>query len=72
MPLGNGVFQTLTAGPTPSCQKDTAWHGWIVSEAIGFTEGDSEEWRWFVPHDLEGLVQLFGSAENYVKVGLFF
>ena len=41
----------------------------MLSEPIGFTEGDSEEWRWFVPHDLEGLIQLFGSAEAYVQVG---
>lgn len=39
-----------------------------MSEAIGFTEGNSEEWRWFVPHDLEGLVDLFGGPEIYAQV----
>ncbi len=41
----------------------------MVGESEGFTEGDAEQWRWYVPHDLEGLVSLFGTPEVYVEVG---
>lgn len=52
------------------CPEDPAWNGWIFSEMSGFTEGDGEQWRWFVPHDLPGLVELFGGADVYVAVSL--
>jgi putative alpha-1,2-mannosidase len=26
----------------------------------GYVEGDAEQWRWFVPHDVTGLASLFG------------
>lgn len=42
------------------------YHGWIVKDD-GYCEGDAAEWRWFVPHDLEGLIELFSSQENYVE-----
>lgn len=40
----------------------------MLGEMRGFTEGNAEQWRWFVPHDLEGLIDLFGSPENYAAV----
>ncbi|MCG8476484.1 MAG: glycoside hydrolase family 92 protein, partial [Cytophagales bacterium] len=30
-----------------------------------FTEGNSWQWTWFVPHDVEGLVDLFGSPQAF-------
>lgn len=32
-----------------------------------FVEGNQEEYRWFVPHDLSGLLSLFKSSEYYVE-----
>lgn len=32
-----------------------------------YTEGNAEHWRWFVPHDLEGLVNLFSSPQDFEK-----
>lgn len=35
--------------------------------------GDAAEWRWFVPHDIPGLVSLFSSEEEFAKqLGEFF
>jgi len=43
-----------------ACPKDTTTHSWNY-----YTEGDAEHWRWFVPHDVEGLVSLFPSPAEY-------
>ncbi|MBZ0273400.1 GH92 family glycosyl hydrolase [bacterium] len=32
----------------------------------GYTEGNAYHWRWFVPHDLAGLVELFGGQEPFL------
>jgi len=38
-----------------------------------FTEGTAWQWLWFVPHDVEGLIDLFGSKEKYYeKLDRFF
>ena len=42
------------------------FHGWMFSDD-GFCEGDQAEWRWFVPHDLPGLVELFKTTEHFVN-----
>jgi putative alpha-1,2-mannosidase len=39
---------------------------WIFT-STAFIEGDQEEYRWFVPHDLPGLMGLFKSPANYVQ-----
>eukprot|EP01032_Pedospumella_encystans_P007754 gene7754-9262_t len=31
-----------------------------------YTEGDAFHWSWFVPHDPEGLIALYGSKEAYL------
>lgn len=31
-----------------------------------YTEGNAWQWTWFVPHDVEGLVQLMGSNEAFL------
>ena len=37
-----------------------------------YTEGDALQWLWFVPHDPEGLVALFGDNASFVaKLGGF-
>lgn len=46
------------------CDMNPWYHGWMVADD-GFCEGDAAEWRWFVPHDLPGLVRLFRSAADY-------
>lgn len=53
--FSNGTF---------ACNEDPGWNGWVFSDD-GFCEGDQNQWRWFVPHDQEGLIQLFG-REKFV------
>ena len=39
----------------------------------GYVEGSAWQWRWFVPHDPEGLVSLFKSREYFVdELNTFF
>jgi putative alpha-1,2-mannosidase len=33
-----------------------------------YVEGDAEHWRWFVPHDVEGLMGLFSSKDEFELV----
>ena len=38
-----------------------------------YTEGDAWQWSWHVPHDVEGLIALFGSEAAFVqKLNTFF
>jgi len=37
-----------------------------------YVEGDAWHWRWFVPHDVPGLIELFGSTENFLEELTFF
>ena len=32
-----------------------------------YTEGNAYQWSWFVPHDVEGLVDLVGGKESFIK-----
>jgi len=32
-----------------------------------YIEGDANHWRWFVPHDVPGLIELFGSKELFAS-----
>ena len=32
-----------------------------------YTEGDAWHYRFYVPHDLEGMVELFGGKEAFIK-----
>ena len=32
-----------------------------------YTEGNAWQWTWFVPHDVDGLVNLMGGKENFSK-----
>ena len=44
----------------------------VESEAI-FYEGSMWQWRWAVPHDIPGLIELFGGKENFIEqLNLFF
>ena len=49
--------------PKTSTSKD-AWDD--------FVEGDAEHWRFFVPHDYEGLISLFPSSQAFEKTLLNF
>ncbi len=31
-----------------------------------YTEGNAWQWTWYVPHDVNGLIDLFGGKENFV------
>lgn len=33
----------------------------------GYVEGDAAQWRWFVPHDVEGMIRLFGGNASFAK-----
>ena len=33
----------------------------------GYVEGDAQQWRWFVPHDVPGLVQARGLAPSSAR-----
>lgn len=47
------------------CPIDPAVHWWLVDDGNAYCEGDPEEWKYFVPHDLDGLIALFPSADVY-------
>lgn len=40
---------------------------WINVFDPTYVEGDAWHWRWFVPHDPQGLIQLFGSSQLYIQ-----
>ena len=48
---------------------DGNWNDSFTPEAIGseFTEATAWQYRFFVPHDVNGLIQLFGSKENFIQ-----
>lgn len=37
-----------------------------LAHGNAFTEGDSWQWTWYVPHDVLGLIDAFGSSEAFV------
>lgn len=41
----------------------------LTSEAEGgdFTEGNANQWTWHVQHDVDGLISIFGSKQEFVK-----
>ena len=41
----------------------------LTSESAGgdFTEGNAWQWTWHVQHDVQGLIDLFGTKENFVE-----
>jgi predicted alpha-1,2-mannosidase len=41
--------------------------GWKPSGGIGFVEGSSWEYTWFVPHDIQGLRKLFGNDHAFIN-----
>ena len=51
-----------------SCPETSIWRS-----SLGlYTEGDAEQWRYFVPHDIEGLLSLFSSPQTFEKLLLNF
>eukprot|EP00117_Sycon_ciliatum_P027270 scpid28321/ scgid2435/ Uncharacterized glycosidase Rv0584 len=48
------------------CPLDPELNEWVL-ESTDFTEGNAAQWRWFVPHDVPGLVQLFGGSSEFSK-----
>ncbi len=36
-------------------------------EASPYVEGNAWQWTWFVPHDIDGLIELFGGREQFVR-----
>jgi len=40
---------------------------WIDTFDERYVEGDAWHWRWFVPGDVNGLIELFGSNESFVS-----
>ncbi|EGD79581.1 hypothetical protein PTSG_10430 [Salpingoeca rosetta] len=53
------------------CNPVPSFHEWIVQDS-GFCEGNQAEWRWFVPHDLDGLISLFGKQRYVEELSTFF
>lgn len=44
-----------------------------IAHSDAFTEGDSWQWTWYVPHDVPGLIDAFGSKEAFTdKLSVFF
>eukprot|EP00048_Salpingoeca_helianthica_P017060 m.235483 g.235483 ORF g.235483 m.235483 type:complete len:787 (+) comp20087_c0_seq1:24-2384(+) len=65
-------FCPRKADGTFECNRDPSLHLWILEDS-GFCEADQAEMRWFVPHDLSGLVGLFHNKDSYVnKLDEFF
>lgn len=58
-----------TAAGEFACPTDPAFHSWLLNGVNGhrdaYCEGDAEEWRWYVPHDVPGLVGLYPSPASY-------
>ena len=46
------------------CPLDPSLNSWMIKND-GYTEGNAEQWLWFVPHDIPGLINLFGSNESF-------
>lgn len=40
---------------------------WAGSGGPGYVEGNAWNYTWFVPHDVQGLIDLFGSEENFAS-----
>jgi len=42
---------------------------WLWTDVFDsrYVEGDAWHWRWFVPHDISGLIRLFGSNKTFVE-----
>ncbi len=34
--------------------------------ADDYTEGNAYQWSWFAPHDVEGLIELYGGKDNFI------
>jgi predicted alpha-1,2-mannosidase len=59
--------------------KDGSWHtpfdplgtegsgSWEGSGGPGYVEGNAWNYTWFVPHDIPGLIRLFGGKEEFGK-----
>lgn len=48
------------------CPLDPSLNTWVFKQD-GYTEGNAEQWRWFVPHDVSGLIRLFGSNQTFAE-----
>ena len=61
--------QTLFFRPkNPAGQfKEPFFEGSQALNVNGYTEGTPRQWRWFVLHDVPGLVDLFGEPEVFVR-----
>ena len=44
-----------------------AREGWRADGGNGYVEGTAWQYTWFVPYDIEGLVELFGSPEKFIE-----
>lgn len=40
---------------------------WLGSGGPGYVEGNAWNYTWFVPHDIEGLINLFGGVEPFAQ-----
>lgn len=38
---------------------------WTAHEQSNYTEGTSWQWTWFVPHDVNGLINIMGGEESF-------
>ncbi len=41
--------------------------GWRADGGNGYVEGTAWQYTWFVPYDVEGMVELFGGEEQFVE-----
>ena len=41
--------------------------GWTMSGGRGYVEGNAWQYTWFVPHDISGLIKLFGGEDIFVS-----
>ena len=52
------------------CPLDPNLNDWIVKNS-GYTEGNAAQWTWFVPHDVPGLIDLFGENDFVSRLDQF-
>lgn len=60
--LKNGKFME-PFNPTDSSNE----LGWNGSGGVGYVEGNAWRYSWFVPHDMPGLIKLYGGEKVFIK-----
>ncbi|WP_421295673.1 GH92 family glycosyl hydrolase [Aeromonas sp. 604534] len=64
---GNPVTPPQNCDTNDSSRYDIFWPYRAEHRGQDFTEGNTWQWSWFVPHDIEGLKEVMGGEEGFRK-----